>query len=84
MKVFADHHMHTPLCRHATGEPTDYAARANLAAVRAAYADKRRTRLGVAEDVEFDPEAYIIDEDAKLYRDIVDRYGIRLPTAACT
>ena len=24
----ADYHMHTPLCRHATGEPTDYAARA--------------------------------------------------------
>lgn len=24
----ADYHMHTPLCRHATGEPIDYAARA--------------------------------------------------------
>lgn len=24
----ADYHMHTPLCRHATGEPTDYAAHA--------------------------------------------------------
>jgi histidinol-phosphatase (PHP family) len=24
----ADYHMHTPLCRHATGEPTDYAAQA--------------------------------------------------------
>ncbi len=24
----ADYHMHTPLCRHATGEPTEYAARA--------------------------------------------------------
>jgi histidinol-phosphatase (PHP family) len=24
----ADYHMHTPLCRHATGEPADYAARA--------------------------------------------------------
>src|SRR5262245_56932060 len=24
----ADYHMHTPLCRHAVGEPTDYAARA--------------------------------------------------------
>ena len=24
----ADYHMHTPLCHHATGEPTDYAARA--------------------------------------------------------
>jgi histidinol-phosphatase (PHP family) len=24
----ADYHMHTPLCLHATGEPTDYAARA--------------------------------------------------------
>jgi len=23
-----DYHMHTPLCRHATGEPTEYAARA--------------------------------------------------------
>jgi histidinol-phosphatase (PHP family) len=24
----ADYHMHTPLCRHASGEPTEYAARA--------------------------------------------------------
>src|SRR5688572_4114156 len=24
----ADYHMHTPLCRHATGEPTEYAAQA--------------------------------------------------------
>ena len=24
----ADYHMHTPLCHHATGEPTEYAARA--------------------------------------------------------
>ncbi len=24
----ADYHMHTPLCRHATGDPADYAARA--------------------------------------------------------
>ncbi len=24
----ADYHLHTPLCRHATGEPTEYAARA--------------------------------------------------------
>ncbi len=24
----ADYHMHTPLCRHATGEPSDYAAQA--------------------------------------------------------
>ncbi len=28
MKWPADYHMHTPLCRHATGEPCDYAARA--------------------------------------------------------
>ncbi len=28
MKWPADYHMHTPLCRHATGEPTDYAAQA--------------------------------------------------------
>ena len=28
MKWPADYHMHTPLCRHATGEPGDYAARA--------------------------------------------------------
>src|SRR5437868_6545147 len=24
----ADYHMHTPLCHHATGEPTEYAAQA--------------------------------------------------------
>lgn len=28
MRRPADYHMHTPLCHHATGEPTDYAARA--------------------------------------------------------
>jgi histidinol-phosphatase (PHP family) len=28
MKLPADYHMHTPLCRHATGEPAEYAARA--------------------------------------------------------
>ena len=28
MKLPADYHMHTPLCRHATGEPVDYARRA--------------------------------------------------------
>ncbi|HTV76525.1 MAG TPA: histidinol-phosphatase HisJ family protein [Candidatus Baltobacteraceae bacterium] len=28
MSLPADYHMHTPLCRHATGEPVDYASRA--------------------------------------------------------
>jgi histidinol-phosphatase (PHP family) len=28
MTLPADYHMHTPLCRHAAGEPTDYAAQA--------------------------------------------------------
>ncbi|HZL43709.1 MAG TPA: histidinol-phosphatase HisJ family protein [Verrucomicrobiae bacterium] len=28
MGLPADYHMHTPLCRHATGDPTQYAARA--------------------------------------------------------
>lgn len=28
MSLPPDYHMHTPLCRHATGEPTEYAARA--------------------------------------------------------
>jgi len=28
MQLPADYHMHTPLCRHATGEPVDYARRA--------------------------------------------------------
>ncbi len=28
MNLPADYHMHTPLCRHATGEPAEYAARA--------------------------------------------------------
>ena len=28
MQPPADYHMHTPLCRHAVGEPTEYAARA--------------------------------------------------------
>ena len=28
MQMPADYHMHTPLCRHATGEPVDYARHA--------------------------------------------------------
>jgi histidinol-phosphatase (PHP family) len=28
MSLPADYHMHTPLCRHAVGEPTEYAAKA--------------------------------------------------------
>ena len=28
MSLPADYHLHTPLCRHAVGEPTEYAARA--------------------------------------------------------
>ena len=28
MQLPADYHMHTPLCRHAVGEPVDYARRA--------------------------------------------------------
>lgn len=28
MSALADYHMHTPLCRHAVGEPTEYAANA--------------------------------------------------------
>ena len=28
MKLPADYHMHTPLCQHASGEPTEYAAQA--------------------------------------------------------
>jgi histidinol-phosphatase (PHP family) len=28
MSMPADYHLHTPLCRHASGEPTEYAARA--------------------------------------------------------
>jgi len=28
MRQLADYHMHTPLCRHATGEPVEFAARA--------------------------------------------------------
>src|ERR1700691_2213556 len=28
MSLPADYHMHTPLCRHASGEPVEYAARA--------------------------------------------------------
>jgi DNA gyrase subunit A len=31
-----------------------------------AYIDKRRTKISVADEVEFDPEAYIVDEDANV------------------
>jgi len=34
MVMPADYHMHTPLCRHATGEPSDYAAAATVLGLR--------------------------------------------------
>src|ERR1051326_5127360 len=34
MSLPADYHMHTPLCRHAVGEPTDYAAQAEQIGLR--------------------------------------------------
>jgi histidinol-phosphatase (PHP family) len=34
MSLPADYHMHTPLCRHAIGEPVDYAARAEALGLR--------------------------------------------------
>jgi DNA gyrase subunit A len=52
--------------------------RAEIAAVAAAFPDKRRTKLGggggggSVGDVEFDPEAYIVEEDATV---IVSRDG---------
>ena len=37
-----------------------------LAEVHVKYADKRRSRLGVVEEVEFDPTKYIVQEDANV------------------
>ena len=37
-----------------------------LQELKAKYADKRRTRIGGAEEVEFDPDAYIVHEDANV------------------
>ena len=34
MSLPADYHMHTPLCRHAVGEPTEYAAQAVIVGLR--------------------------------------------------
>ena len=38
--------------------------RAELVRVREAFGDKRRTRIGVASELEFDPDSYIVHEDA--------------------
>ena len=46
--------------------------RDELGQIRLAYADKRRTRVGGAEELEFDPEAYIVEEDANV---VVTRDG---------
>jgi DNA gyrase subunit A len=40
--------------------------RKELGAIRDAYADKRRTKVGGAEEIEFDPDAYIVHEDANV------------------
>ncbi|MSP61664.1 MAG: DNA topoisomerase IV subunit A [Myxococcales bacterium] len=40
--------------------------RAELSSLRETYADKRRTKLGGIEEIEFDPDAYILHEDANV------------------
>jgi DNA gyrase subunit A len=40
--------------------------RQELVEVRKAYADKRRTRVGAVEEIAFDPDAYVMHEDAQV------------------
>ena len=40
--------------------------KSELSEVRERYADKRRTKIGVAEEVEYSAEAFIVDEDANV------------------
>ena len=62
MVLPADYHMHTPLCRHAVGEPTDYAAQA--------------VRIGLAEIGFSDHSPMVRDDfdDWRMRSDQLDEY----------
>ncbi|MBI5395786.1 MAG: histidinol-phosphatase [Verrucomicrobia bacterium] len=52
MKIFADHHMHTPLCKHATGPMEDYIERGIELGLRAVgFADHNPLPNGRGADV---------------------------------
>ena len=71
MALPADYHMHTPLCRHATGEPTDYAAQA--------------IQVGLKEIGFSDHNPMVRDDfdDWHMRRDQLDEYVEKVQKARC-
>src|SRR5262245_18820567 len=62
MSLPADYHMHTPLCHHATGEPTEYAEHAIKVGL---------TEIGFSEHNPMIRDDY---DDWHMYRDKLDEY----------
>jgi histidinol-phosphatase (PHP family) len=71
MELPADYHMHTPLCRHATGEPTEYAARALEVGL---------TEIGFSDH---SPMARDDFDDWRMRNDQLDEYVEKVRKAQC-
>ena len=68
----ADYHMHTPLCHHATGEPTEYAARAvALGLTEIGFSDHSPMRQDNFDEwrMNFDRLAEYVEKVARARRD---------------
>ena len=69
MVLPADYHMHTPLCRHATGEPTAYAAHA----VRLGF-----TEIGFSDHSPMREDTF---DDWRMRNDQLDEYVAKVRAA---
>jgi histidinol-phosphatase (PHP family) len=71
MSLPADYHMHTPLCRHAVGEPTAYAARAQELGL---------TEIGFSDHSPMPRDDF---DDWRMRLDQLDVYVARVEQARC-
>src|ERR1035437_11133355 len=72
MSLPADYHMHTPLCRHASGEPAEYAARAlEIGLTEIGFADHSPMRRDDFDNwrMRFDQLAEYVEEVRKAQKD---------------
>lgn len=72
MALPPDYHMHTPLCRHATGEPSEYAARAlQVGLTEIGFADHSPMRLDNFDNwrMRFDQLAEYVEKVRKAQKD---------------
>ncbi len=70
-----DYHMHTPLCHHAEGEPTDYAAQAARIGL---------TEIGFTEHAPMPGDDFdnwrMLERDLNLYIEKIDQAAAENPT----